>query len=53
MNPEVKFKTSDYNYYNRAVGIVKKDDKYLILNVDNSDYCIFQVDILKLEKTRL
>lgn len=39
MKPEVKFKTSDYNYYNRAVGIIKKDDKYLILNVDNSDYC--------------
>lgn len=39
MNAEVKFKTSEYNYYNRAVGIIKKDDKYLILNVDDSAYC--------------
>lgn len=38
MKPEVKFKTKDYNYYNRAVGIIKKDNKYLILNVDNSAY---------------
>ena len=38
MKPEVKFKTNNYNYYNRAVGIIKKDDKYLILNVDNSEY---------------
>ncbi len=38
MKPEVKFKTNDYNYYNRAVGIIQKDNKYLILNVDNSSY---------------
>ena len=38
MKEEVKFKTEEYNYYNRAVGIIKKDDMYLILNVDNSPY---------------
>ncbi|MDD2505117.1 MAG: NUDIX domain-containing protein [Bacilli bacterium] len=38
MNAEVKFKTNEYNYYNRAVGIIKKNDKYLILNVDDSAY---------------
>lgn len=38
MKQEIKFKTDDYNFYCRAVGIVRKGDKYLILNVDNSPY---------------
>ena len=36
MNTEVKFKGEDFNYYNRTVGIIKKNNKYLILNVDDS-----------------
>lgn len=38
MKKEIKFKTENYNFYSRAVGIVRKDNKYLILNVDNSPY---------------
>lgn len=38
MKPEVKFKTEDYNYYNRVAGIIKQDNKILILNVDDSPY---------------
>lgn len=38
MKQEVKFKTEDYNYYNRAVGIIRHNDKFLIMNVDNSPY---------------
>lgn len=38
MNPEVKFKTEDYKYYNRAVGVIKKDDKFLILNIDKDSH---------------
>lgn len=38
MKPEVKFKNDEYNYYNRAVGIIKKDDKFLIMSVDDSPY---------------
>ncbi len=38
MNKEVRFKTEEYNYYNRAACVLKKGDKYLIMNVDNSDY---------------
>lgn len=38
MNQEVKFKTNYYTYYNRAVGVIKKEDKFLILNVDNASH---------------
>lgn len=38
MKQEVKFKTEDYYYYNRAVGIIKHNDKFLIMNVDNAPY---------------
>lgn len=38
MKPEVKFKTDTYNYYNRAVGIIKQKDKYLIMCVDDAPY---------------
>lgn len=38
MKQEVRFKTKDYNYYNRAVGIIKHNDKFLIMNVDNAPY---------------
>lgn len=38
MKPEVKFKTDTYNYYNRAVGIIKQNEKYLIMCVDSAPY---------------
>ncbi len=38
MKPEVKFKTDTYKYYNRAVGIIKQNDKYLIMCVDDAPY---------------
>ncbi len=38
MKPEVKFKTDTYNYYNRAVGIIKQNDKFLIMCVDDAPY---------------
>ncbi len=38
MKPEIRFKTDDYNYYNRAVGIIRHNDKFLIMNVDNAPY---------------
>jgi len=38
MKQEIKFKTKDCNYYNRAVGIIKHNDKFLIMNVDNAPY---------------
>lgn len=38
MKQEVRFKLDNYNYYNRAVGVIKQNDKYLIMNVDNSSY---------------
>lgn len=38
MKQEIKFKTDDYNYYNRAVGIIKHNDKFLIMNVNNAPY---------------
>ena len=38
MNSEVRFKTETYNYYNRAVGIIKCQDKFLIMNGDNLPY---------------
>ncbi len=38
MKPEVKFKNENYNYYNRAVGIIKSNNKFLIMNVDNAAY---------------
>ncbi len=36
MNQEVKFKTKDYNYYNRAVGIIRQGDLFLIMCVIES-----------------
>lgn len=36
MNPEVRFKTDDYYYYNRAVGVIKHNDKFLIMNENNA-----------------
>lgn len=38
MNDEVRFKNDIYNYYNRAVGIIKHNDKYLIMKVNDSTY---------------
>lgn len=38
MKSEVKFKTNEYNYYNRAVGIIKFQNKFLIMNVDEAPY---------------
>lgn len=38
MRPEVKFKTDTFNYYNRAVGVIKQNDKYLIMCVDDAPY---------------
>lgn len=38
MKPEVKFKADTYKYYNRAVGIIKQNDKYLIMCVDDALY---------------
>lgn len=38
MKPEVKFKSDTYKYYNRAVGIIKQNDKYLIMRVDDASY---------------
>ncbi len=38
MNQEVKFKTKDYNYYNRAVGIIRQGDLFLIMCVDDAPY---------------
>ena len=38
MNPEVRFETSDHDYYNRAAGIITHNDKFLILNVNNAPY---------------
>lgn len=38
MKQEIRFKTVDYNYYNRAVGIIRYNDKFLIMNVDNAPY---------------
>lgn len=38
MNPEVKFKQEKNNYYNRAVGIIKKDNKFLVMQVDDTEY---------------
>lgn len=38
MNQEVKFKTKDFNYYNRAVGIIRQGDKLLIMCVDDEPY---------------
>lgn len=38
MKPEVKFKSDTYKYYNRAVGIIKQNDKYLIMCVDDAPY---------------
>jgi ADP-ribose pyrophosphatase YjhB (NUDIX family) len=38
MKPEVKFKSDTYKYYNRAVGIIKQNEKYLIMRVDDAPY---------------
>ena len=38
MGQEIRFKTKSYNYYNRAAGIIKHNDKFLIMNVDNQSY---------------
>ena len=38
MELEVKFKTEKYNYYNRAVGVIRQHNKFLIMKVDNSQY---------------
>ncbi len=38
MKQEIKFQTEDYNYYNRVVGIIKHDNKFLIMNVNNAPY---------------
>lgn len=38
MNPEVRFKTNDHNYYNRAAGVITHNNKFLILNVNNAPY---------------
>ena len=41
MKSEIRFKLDNYNYYNRAVGIIKYNNKVLIMNVDNSSYYHF------------
>jgi 8-oxo-dGTP pyrophosphatase MutT (NUDIX family) len=38
MNQEVRFKTKDFNYYNRAAGIIRQDDMFLIMRVDDAPY---------------
>lgn len=38
MKPEVKFQSETYKYYNRAVGVIKQNDKYLIMCVDDAPY---------------
>lgn len=38
MNEEVKFKNDKFNYYNRAIGVIKNKNQYLILNVDDAPY---------------
>lgn len=38
MKTEIKFITKEYNYYNRAVGIIKCNDKFLVVKVNNASY---------------
>jgi 8-oxo-dGTP pyrophosphatase MutT (NUDIX family) len=38
MKQEIRFKTEDSNYYNRAVGIIKHNDRFLVMNVNNGPY---------------
>lgn len=38
MNQEVRFKTKDFNYYNRAAGIIRQGDMFLIMCVDDAPY---------------
>ena len=37
---DVKFKEKEYSFHYRVVGVIVKDDKYLVQNIDGKDYYI-------------
>ena len=37
---DVKFKEKEYSFHYRVVGVIVKDDKYLVQNIDGKDYYV-------------
>ena len=37
---DVKFKEKEYSFHYRVVGVIVKDDKYLVQNIGGKDYYV-------------